>query len=105
MGSMALKEVDGPFIGGSGLEHNAGTGGAASIEVNGGSDAVGPWMKLDESAGAQQAAFFAIVDEDNDGIFGLRQRLQRSGSFDDRSYPDTIVGNAWSGGDRIVVSG
>ena len=70
MGSMALKEADGPFVGRPGLEHNAGARGPAGIEINDGPDAVGPGMELDKSASAEQATLFAIVDEDNDGIFG-----------------------------------
>ena len=105
MGSMALKEADGPFVGRPGLEHNAGARGPAGIEIDDGSDVMGPGMELDKSAGAKQATFFAIVDENDDGIFGPGQRFQRSSGFDDGSYPGTIVGNAWSCWYRIVMGG
>ena len=37
--------------------------------------------------------------------FLVRRRFQRSSGFDDGSYPDPIVGNAWPCWNGIVVSG
>ena len=73
MRGVLREEAHGPLVGVAGFEHQAGAGGAAAVNVDDGADIFGPGMLIDEDAGAEQAGFFAVVNEEDDRVARLRQ--------------------------------
>ena len=73
MRGVLREQAHRPFIGVAGFEHQTGAGGAAAVHVDHGADIFGPRMLIDEDAGAEQAGFFPVVNEEDDRVARLRQ--------------------------------
>ncbi len=96
-------ELHDRIIGGAGFEHQARSGSAARIDVDGRGDFLGPAMLIHEHARADQPSFFAIVDQENYGMARPWPSLQRSRTFQHGRDAHAIVGCARAGGHGIIV--
>src|SRR5277367_2530969 len=105
MRGVLREETHGPIVGVTGFEHEAGTRGAAAVHVDDGANFLGPGMLIDENASAEQAGFFAVVNEENDGVTRLRERSADVRNFEDGGGAGAIVERAGAGGDGIVMRG
>ncbi len=105
MRGVLREETHGPFVGVTGFEHQARAGGAATVNVDDGADFFGPGMLIDEDASAEQAGFFAVVNEEDDGVARLRERFADARDFEDGGGAGAVVECAGTGGDGIVVRG
>jgi hypothetical protein len=65
----------------------------------------GPRVLIDEDASAEKAGFFTVINEKNDGVARLRERLADARDLEDGGGAGTIVESAGAGGDGIVMRG
>jgi len=105
MGGVLREESHGPLVAVTGFEHEAGAGGAATVNVDDGANIFGPGMLIDKDASAEQPGFFAIVNQENDGVAGLRERFEGARDFEDRGSAGAVVESAGTRGDGIVMRG
>src|SRR5271170_5664824 len=105
MRGVLREKLNGPLVGVTGFEHEAGARGAATINVDDGADVFRPGMLIDEDASAEQAGFFAVVNEEDDGVARLRERFADARDFEDGGSAGAVVESAGTGGDGIVVRG
>jgi hypothetical protein len=103
MRGVSREQAHCPFIGIAGFEHQAGAGGAATINVDDSADVLGPEMLIDEDPRADHAGFLAVINEKNYGVPGLRERFANAGDFEDGCGAGAVVKSAGTGGDGIVV--
>ena len=62
MRGVLREQTHSPLVGVAGFEHQAGTGSAATVNVDDGANFFGPGMLIDEDTRAEKAGFFAVVD-------------------------------------------
>ena len=62
-------------------------------------------MLIDEDASAEEAGFFAVVNEEDDGVARLRKRFADARDFEDGCGAGSVVESAGTGRDGIVMRG
>ncbi len=62
-------------------------------------------MLIDEDASAEKAGFFAVVNEEDDGVAGLRERSADARDFENGGGGGTVIESAGTGGDGVVMRG
>ena len=94
-----------PAVSLAGFEHHGRTAGAARFEVHHQADLFGQRMMLQEAFGAQQAAFFAIGEQEDDVVAQARAAPQRAQGFEFQRHGMAVVAGAGTRGNRIVMPG
>jgi hypothetical protein len=62
-------------------------------------------MLIDEDASAEEAGFFAVVHEEDDGVERLREGFADARDLEDGGGSGAVVESSGAGGDGIVMRG